>query len=163
MLKFVIWNFKTNVEPGVGLMLTEGEERWAILMPAGLYLFIPFFRTKSQSVWRKIGQAKNRIQKTDRTNIIATNFVSEQWKIAGQILKNNRKSRMCRRIQLWRIRENRFIFHVEQVDKETENVFFINWKLVIQTQNISQALMSSQSSIFATKIGKENWLKFLFF
>ena len=28
-----------------------------------------------KSVRRKIGQAKNRIKKTDRTNIIATNFV----------------------------------------------------------------------------------------
>ena len=47
-------------------------------MPAGRYLFIPFLRTKSQSDRRKIGQAKNRIKETYRTNIIATNFVCEQ-------------------------------------------------------------------------------------
>ena len=40
-----------------------------------------FLRTKKskvKSVGRKIGQAKNRIKKTDRTNIITTNFVWEQ-------------------------------------------------------------------------------------
>ena len=39
-------------------------------MPAGRYLFIPFLLTKSQK-----RQTKNRIKKTDRTNIIAKNFV----------------------------------------------------------------------------------------
>ena len=48
-------------------------------MPTGRYLFMPFLRTKSQKVSEEnIGQAKNRIKKTDRTNIIATNFVWEQ-------------------------------------------------------------------------------------
>ena len=50
-------------------------------MPAGRYLFIPFVRTKSP-----MGQIKNwsskkfALKKTDRTNIIATNFVWEQLK-----------------------------------------------------------------------------------
>ena len=37
-----------------------------------------FWGQKVKSVRQKIGQAKNRIKKTDRTNIIATNFVWEQ-------------------------------------------------------------------------------------
>ena len=44
-------------------------------MPAGRHLFIPFLRTKSQ-----MGQTKNRIKETNRTKIIATNFVWEQLK-----------------------------------------------------------------------------------
>ena len=50
-------------------------------MPAGRHLFISFLRTKIQ-----ISQTKNRsnkkiaLKKTNRTNIIATNFVSEQLK-----------------------------------------------------------------------------------
>ena len=39
-----------------------------------------FWGRKVKSVRLKIGQAKNRIKKTDGTNIIATNFIREQLK-----------------------------------------------------------------------------------
>ena len=45
-------------------------------MTAGRYLFIPFFEDeKSNASDEKLVKRKNRIKKTDRTNIIATNFV----------------------------------------------------------------------------------------
>ena len=49
------------------------------LMPSMHYMFIPFLRRNSQLGQTKIGPAKNRIRKTNRTNIIATNFVWEQF------------------------------------------------------------------------------------
>ena len=45
-------------------------------MPAGRYLFIPFLRTKSQKRQTKNWSSeKSHKKKTDRTDIIATNFV----------------------------------------------------------------------------------------
>ena len=45
-------------------------------MPAGRYLFIPFLRTKNQKRQTKNRSSeKSHKKKTDRTNIIATNFV----------------------------------------------------------------------------------------
>ena len=50
-------------------------------MPAGRYLFIPFLRTKSQKRQTKNRSSeKSHKKKTNRTNIIATNFVWEQLK-----------------------------------------------------------------------------------
>ena len=72
-------------------------------MPAGRYLFIPFLRTKSQKRQTKNWSSeKSHKKKTDRTNIIATNFVWEQlkknsWKLDLkveyfiQMVKNNYK------------------------------------------------------------------------
>ena len=45
-------------------------------MPAGRYLFSPFLRTKSQKRPTKNRSSEKSLKKkTDRTNIIATNFV----------------------------------------------------------------------------------------
>ena len=44
-------------------------------VPAGRDQFIPFLKTKSQKRQTKIVQSKNRINRTDSTNTIATNFV----------------------------------------------------------------------------------------
>ena len=53
-------------------------------MPAGRYLFIPFLRTKSQIASdEKLVERKIALKKTDRTNIIATNFVWEQLNISN--------------------------------------------------------------------------------
>ena len=58
-------------------------------MPAGRYLFIPFLRTKSQKRQTKNWSSeKSHKKKTDRTNIIATNFVWEQLKIFSQQLNS---------------------------------------------------------------------------
>ena len=45
------------------------------LMPAGRYLFIPFLRTKSQKHQTNSRSSEKSLKKTNRTNIIATNFV----------------------------------------------------------------------------------------
>ena len=47
-------------------------------MPSGRYLFMPFWGRKVKSVKQKIDQAKSCIKKTDRTKLMATNFVWEQ-------------------------------------------------------------------------------------
>ena len=52
-----------------GKALRALNARWA------LPVYPVFEDGKFKSVRRKFGQAKNRIKKTDRTNIIATNFV----------------------------------------------------------------------------------------
>ena len=59
--------------------LRAHNARWA------LPVYPVFEDEKSKGVRRKIGQAKNRIKKTDRTNIIATNFVWEQLKTFDSI------------------------------------------------------------------------------
>ena len=49
-----------------------------------------FSGRKVKCVRRKIGQAKNRNKKTDRTNIITKNIVQEQLKTnAGEIQESN--------------------------------------------------------------------------
>ena len=59
------------------------------LMPAGRYPFIPLLRTKSQKHQTKNRSSKKSHKKrqTNRTNIIATNFVWEQLKRRNNILK----------------------------------------------------------------------------
>ena len=44
-------------------------------MPVGRYLFIPFLRTKIQRRQTKNWSSKKLRKKTDRNNIIATNFM----------------------------------------------------------------------------------------
>ena len=59
----------------------ELKQSWKalrVLNAHGATCLSRFWGQKVKSVRRKIGQAKNRIKKTDRTNLIATNFVWEQ-------------------------------------------------------------------------------------
>ena len=62
------------------------------LMPARRYLFIPFLRTKSQQRQTK-SRSSEKSHKTDRTNIIATNFVWEQLNKARKLSEDSRRWR----------------------------------------------------------------------
>ena len=71
-------------------------------MPAARYLFIPFLRTKSQMRQMKNWSSKkSHKRKTDRTNILATNFIWEQLKNSNAILHDKLCAIRLELITLW--------------------------------------------------------------